>query len=79
VNSHRSIEDVDVDVDDEESLFKELEEEDDQETYQFREQRFQEIQQEYAMISSCHRKRLYYVTNMAVRLIYSKDSRGGSI
>ncbi|CAO3665144.1 unnamed protein product [Umbelopsis vinacea] len=34
------------DVEDEESLFKELEEEDDHETYQFRERRFQEIQDE---------------------------------
>ncbi|KAJ2956638.1 hypothetical protein NQZ79_g7550 [Umbelopsis isabellina] len=42
VENHQAIEDVE----DEESLFKELEEEDDHETYQFREQRFQEMQQE---------------------------------
>ncbi|GAB5585877.1 hypothetical protein Unana1_00777 [Umbelopsis nana] len=35
------------DIEDEESLFKELEEEDDHETYQFRERRFQEIQEEF--------------------------------
>jgi hypothetical protein len=41
--SHQSLEDVE----DEDALFKELEEEDDQETSQFRERRFQEIQAEY--------------------------------
>lgn len=34
-------------IEDEESLFRELEEEDDHETSQFRERRFQEIQAEY--------------------------------
>ncbi|KAH8552698.1 thioredoxin-like protein [Umbelopsis sp. PMI_123] len=42
--NHQSLEDVE----DEDALFKELEEEDDQETSQFRERRFQEIQAEVA-------------------------------
>lgn len=51
-------------MEDEESLFKELEEEDDHETYQFRERRFQEIQDEYGPVSQISKLLIVYCSSL---------------